>query len=101
MKEHKQKTDYDKPDVYIAYFSSFIWLNTNLTILLKGELYFKGAYFAGLQLYGFILIISIMFIFWIKFSIDYLIQKNTQILTKRIIAREFIKSPFFIFSMFF
>ena len=99
MKEYKQKTDYDKSDAYIAYFSSFIWLNTNLTIVLKGELKFKGAYFVGLQLYGFIMIISIMLVFWIKFSIDYLIQKNTGILTKKIIAKEFIKSPFFIFFL--
>lgn len=91
----QQKKNYDKSEVYIAYFSSFIWLNTNLTIALKGELYFKGVYFTGLHLYGFPLIISIILVSWIMFSVDYLIQQNTRILTKRIIAKEFIKSPFF------
>ena len=100
MKEKKlQKKNYDKSEVYIAYFSSFIWLNTNLTIVLKGELYFKGVYFTGFHLYGFIMIISIILVSWINFSINYLIHGDTRSLTKKIIVKEFIKSPFFAFLL--
>jgi|GEM_PF-6293308 hypothetical protein len=83
-------------EIYICYFTMFSWFIWSITIIRSGRITVKGAVLEGWLLYGFVIFMNIIFLVQGNSILKYLIEKSNSKITKKIIIKEFLKSPFFV-----
>jgi len=79
----------------MLYYISFVWLNINILIIRKGNLFFKGIKLGKWQVYIFISFVNLLILESLTKVMEYYISNNPKLTYKKILQK-FFKSQLFI-----